>query len=327
MEFPKDKSGNFITKDKLESTVKQVSEEISKSSGGDFLENLQNLHSWLIEQPFQSDLQNVKNLVFILDGSLRNIPMATLHDGEKFLIEKDYNIVFTPGLQLLPTTELLTSERLERQLLVAGLSELSEANRQAYKDKFNVSFSDLANVKYEVEQIVEKVKVPPQQKLLNNDFKKSAISKAVNSSALSVIHLATHGLFSSKAENTFIITSDGEVNVNELKSLLRNRETNQREVIELLVLSACQTAKGDDRAVLGIAGVAIQSGARSTLATLWSVDDEITAKVMIDFYDNLVNKKMSKAEALRKAQANLLNTEGKGHPYYWAPYILVGNWQ
>ncbi|MGB6296205.1 MAG: CHAT domain-containing protein [Rivularia sp. (in: cyanobacteria)] len=324
--FPKaDNSGNFITKETLESTVEQVSQEISRPSGGDFLSGLQNLHSWLIEQPFESDLQNVKNLVFILDGSLRNIPMATLYDGEKFLIEKDYNIVLTPGLQLLPTTEPLTAERLERQALVAGLSQLSEARKQEYQEKFDVSFSDLDNVEKEVRQIAEKVNVPSRQKLLNDDFHLAAIRRAVKSSALPVIHLATHGLFSSQAESTFIITSDGEVNVNELKSLLRNRETNQTEVIELLVLSACQTAKGDDRAALGIAGVAIQSGARSTLATLWSVTDDEAADIMVDFYNNLINEKLPKAEALRKAQANLLNTNR--HPYFWAPYVLVGNWE
>ncbi|WGV24221.1 CHAT domain-containing protein [Halotia branconii] len=326
LEFPKvDNAGNFVTKEILESTVEQVSQEISRPSGGDFLAGLQNLNSWLIEQPFQSDLQNVKNLAFILDGSLRNIPMATLYDGEKFLVEKDYNLVIVPGLQLLPTTAPLTAERLERQALVAGLSKLSEARKQEYQEKFGVSFSDLSNVEDEVKQIAEKVKVSNQQKLLNDDFKKSAVRRAVKSSALPVIHLATHGLFSSQAESTFIITSDGEVNVNELRSLLRNRETNQTEVIELLVLSACQTAKGDDRAALGIAGVAIQSGARSTLATLWSVTDDEAADVMVDFYNNLINEKMPKAEALRKAQANLLQTNR--HPYYWAPYVLLGNWQ
>ena len=328
LEFPQDKSGNFITKNKLESTVKQVSQEISKPSGGDFLQNLQNLNSWLIEQPFQSDLGNVKNLVFILDGSLRNIPMATLYDGEKFLIEKDYNIALTPGLQLLPTAEPWTAERLETQALVAGLSMLSEEKKQEYQDKFGVSFSDLSGVENEVRQIAKKVRTSAQKKLLNSDFKKSAIRKAIKSSSVPVIHLATHGLFSSQAENTFIITSDGEVNVNQLKSLLRNREINQQQAIELLVLSACQTAKGDDRAVLGIAGVAIQSGARSTLATLWGVADDTTSQVMIDFYNNLINKKMSKAEAIRKAQANLFQKNSRyRHPYYWAPFVLVGNWQ
>ena len=329
LEFPKDKFDNPITKDKLENTVEQVNQNISRPSGGDFVPGLNNLYSWLIEQPFQSDdLQTVKNLVFILDGSLRNIPMATLYDGEKFLIEKDYNIVLTPGLQLLPTTEPLTSERLQGQALIAGLSELSEERKQKYQEEPGVSFSDLNSVKYEVNTITEKAQIPAQQKLLNNDFTKPSIKKAVNSSNLPLIHLATHGLFSSQAENTFILTSDGEVNVNELSSLLRNRETNRQKVIELLVLSACQTAKGDDRASLGIAGVAIQSGARSTLATLWSVTDETTAKVMINFYNNLINEKMPKAEAIRKAQVNLFKTNRRyRHPYYWSPYVLVGNWQ
>ncbi|NJL09840.1 MAG: CHAT domain-containing protein [Calothrix sp. SM1_7_51] len=91
-------------------------------------------------------------------------------------------------------------------------------------------------------------------------------------------------------------------------------------------MSACQTAAGDNRAALGLAGVAIQSGARSTLATLWSVSDESTRELMSIFYDNLVNKNMSKAEALRQAQLTIVNSS-KFHPYYWAPFIMVGNWQ
>ncbi|MCX7593298.1 MAG: CHAT domain-containing protein [Fischerella sp.] len=320
-DFPKDESGNFITSDKLEQTIEELSQKLSNRNSGEFLPDLQNLYQWLVQKTLDSDLKKGTNLVFILDGALRNIPMAALYDGKQFLIEKEYNLALTPGLQLLPTITPLTAERLEKRAVVAGLSEVPKEVEQKYPGRFNA----LPNVTEEVNQIAKKVKIPTRQTLLNNLFTRTTITKAVKSSNAPVIHLATHGQFSSQAENTFILTWNGEVNVNELKSVLRTRETNQQQAIDLLVLSACQTAKGDNRAALGIAGVAIQSGARSTLATLWSVTDDTTAMAMTEFYNNLVNKKMPKAEALRQAQVNLLKNHR--HPYFWAPYILVGNWQ
>lgn len=96
--------------------------------------------------------------------------------------------------------------------------------------------------------------------------------------------------------------------------------------IELLVLSACQTAAGDERAGLGIAGVAFQAGARSTIASLWNLDDESTSVLMNEFYQELANKKLTKAEALRHAQLALLQNPKYKRPMFWAPYILLGNW-
>ncbi|HEY9652187.1 MAG TPA: CHAT domain-containing protein, partial [Coleofasciculaceae cyanobacterium] len=110
--------------------------------------------------------------------------------------------------------------------------------------------------------------------------------------------------------------------------LLRGREEGGTRALELLVLSACQTATGDKRAALGLAGVAVKAGARSTLATLWVVDDRSTADLMIEFYKQLnENPTISKAEALRLAQLSFIQKADKfREPYYWAPFILVGNW-
>jgi len=111
-----------------------------------------------------------------------------------------------------------------------------------------------------------------------------------------------------------------------LRGLLQARAQNQRQPIELLVLSACQTAAGDNRAALGLAGVAVRSGARSTLATLWSVDDQSTSSFMIEFYQALAQPQVTKAKALRQAQLALLKQPEFKHPYFWAPFVLVGNW-
>jgi len=97
--------------------------------------------------------------------------------------------------------------------------------------------------------------------------------------------------------------------------------------VELLTLSACQTAAGDDRAALGLAGVAVKAGARSVLATLWSVHDESAARLMGQFYSHLRNDPgITKARALQLAQTALLRDPAFDHPCYWAPYLIIGNW-
>jgi CHAT domain-containing protein len=141
------------------------------------------------------------------------------------------------------------------------------------------------------------------------------------------VHLATHGKFSSQQEDTFILTWDGRLDVGQLNSFLQANELRRSDPIELLVLSACETASGDKRAALGLAGVAVRAGARSTVASLWSVDDAATAALMGRFYEEIASQKVTRAEALRQAQLSILNDPRfRRHPYFWAPFILLGNW-
>jgi len=268
----------------------------------------QQVYDWLI-RPAESDLaaSEIKTLVFALDGELKNLPMAVLHDGQQYLLEK-YSIALTPSLQLLEPRPL-TREHIK--LLVGGLSEA------------RLGFSRLPGVESEVKQIGSKITA---QVLLNQQFTSAALQDQINATPFSVVHLATHGQFSSNAENTFILAWDKPINVKELSGLLQARAKNERQPIELLVLSACQTATGDNRAALGLAGVAVRSGARSTLATLWSVDDQSTSSFMVEFYQALVQSNVTKAQALRHAQLALLKQPQFRHPYYWAPFVLLGNW-
>ena len=309
--LPKQKLRHYATslnQKTVENNIRELRERLVTRPSREFLPFSEEVYNWLI-RPVASDLEKsrVKNLVFVLDGSLRNVPMAALYDGQQYLVEK-YNIALTPGLQLLKP-QPLARERLK--VLLAGLSE------------GRAPFEPLSGVKVEVEQIKSEV---PAQVLLNKEFTSAAIKNEVKSFSAPVVHLATHGRFSSNIEDTFILTWDTRVNVNALSNLLQSRETNSRGAIELLVLSACQTAAGDNRAALGLAGVAVRSGARSTLASLWLVDDEATTKLMTDFYKEFTNTKVTKAEALRSAQLNLLKNPSFRHPYFWAPFVLVGNW-
>jgi len=167
----------------------------------------------------------------------------------------------------------------------------------------------------------------PTSGLLNEEFVSGKLQARIKAVSYPIVHLATHGQFSSNAADTFIVTWDDRVNVKEFDRLLRSRTGEKQQPIELLVLSACETAAGDNRAALGLAGAAIRSGARSTVATLWQVNDESTAIFMAEFYRQLALSKISKAEALRNAQLTLLNNPLYKNPYFWAPFVLVGNWQ
>ncbi len=268
----------------------------------------QQIYEWII-QPVEEDLErkNIKTLVFVLDGILRSLPMSALYDGQQYLIEK-YNIALTPGLQLLEPKSIIPQHL---KLLIAGLTEASQG------------FSALPAVGIEVTQISEQ---SSSEVLLNQTFTKANLQEEMDRLPFPIVHLATHGQFSSNQEETFILTWDDKIKINDLKNLLQTRETRDKTPVELLVLSACQTASGDSRAALGLAGLAVRSGARSTLATLWSVNDESTANLMVEFYQQLTQFQLSKTEALRQAQLKLLESSEYQHPYYWAPFVIIGNW-
>ncbi|UBF30377.1 CHAT domain-containing protein (plasmid) [Kovacikia minuta CCNUW1] len=273
----------------------------------DWLPSAQRVYDLLL-RPIAAELapSQIKTLVFVPDGLLRSLPMAALHDGQQYLVEK-YSIVLTPGLQL------LQAQPLERQRLHGLLAGLTQARG---------GFAALPNVAVEINQVKAEISA---QVLLDQSFTDRSLEKMIDSTPSPIVHLATHGQFSSNADNTFILTWDGRINVKQLDQLLRFREGNLTP-IELLVLSACQTATGDKRAALGMAGVAVRSGARSTLASLWSVSDRSTASLMIQFYRELGKPGVTKAEALRRAQVSLLHQDDYTSPYYWAPFVLLGNW-
>ncbi|MEH1940488.1 MAG: CHAT domain-containing protein [Nostoc sp.] len=268
----------------------------------------QQIYDWLI-RPEERDKAfiDTKTLVFVLDGRLRNIPIAALYDGKQYLIEK-YAVALSPGLQLMATRSLHQNHI---SAIVGGISES------------RAGFSALPAVESEVKQISKSVS---SSLLLNQQFTSEALAERVKSSSAGVVHLATHGQFSSRLEDTFLLTWDGKVNVKELSELLKNRGNDPSKAIELLVLSACDTAAGDDRAVLGLAGLAVKSGARSTIATLWPVKDRAASMLMTRFYDQLRQPKMTKAEALRQAQINLIRQTDFHDPFFWSGFVLIGNW-
>ena len=277
-------------------------------ASSDSLQPNRTLYDWLI-RPAESKLtkNGIKTLVFVLDGALRGIPVAALHDGQQYLIEK-YNVALTPGLELFNANSMASANL---NVLIGGLTEARQG------------FAALPGVKKEIEKVGN---FASTKVLLDGNFTRDRLENQVQTQNFPIVHLATHGQFSSRIEDTFLITWDKKINVKNLDQLLKERGQISRNPIELLILSACQTAVGDKRAALGLAGVAVRSGAKSTLATLWSIQDQSTADFMSEFYQAINQPNISKAQALRQAQLSLLHSPQYQHPYYWAPFVLVGNW-
>ncbi|MCF2146575.1 CHAT domain-containing protein [Desmonostoc muscorum LEGE 12446] len=296
-----------ISQQEIEASLNQFQAVVTNRIRKPSLESLEKVYNWLIK-PIELELASsqVKTLVFVLDGALRNIPIAALHDGQQYLMKK-YSIALTPGLQLLEPKPLKWRKI---QALTAGLTEPRQG------------FAGLPNVELELQRIKNSI---PTQIILNQSFTNSNFQTKVKNFSFPVVHLATHGEFSSQAENTFILTWDKKINAKELDTLLRS-DSRQMQPIELLVLSACRTASGDQRAALGLAGIAVRAGTRTTVASLWSVNDEATALFMSTFYQELANPEIMKVEALRRAQQTVLQDSRFSHPYYWAAFVLVGNW-
>lgn len=273
--------------------------------------SLQQLHQWLIA-PFQAALgsQPIKTLVFVLDGELRNVPMSALYDGGQYLISH-YAVAVAPRLELFQPNP--RSDQLHVFLGGVGESQIL-ANRR---------FPEIQYLTPELEQIQKLVNANPP--LLNKAFTTTNLAQQLQASQFSAVHLKTHGIFSSDPEATFIVAYQELITGRDLGRLIQVGRLGEASSIELLVLSACSTAEGDNRAVLGLAGVAIQAGARSVVSTLWEAQDLPNTQLMIQFYQALLDPGTTRAEALRQAQIHLLE-QGYTTPHIWATYVLVGNW-
>lgn len=291
----------------LEATIEQLRKTIVIRSRRTYYEPATKLYHWLIT-PILDELaqHQIETIVFVPDGALRNVPLAALYDGEHFSIEQ-YNLVLNPGLQLL-NPRPLTETKLKT--LAVGLTQERG------------DFAALEYVDLELAQIQQQVK---SEILIDEQFTTEALREEIKFSDYRIVHIATHGQFSSSIENTFLLAWNDRINIEELKQILQTK-TGTSDAIELLVLSACETASGDKQAALGLAGMAIQAGARSTVATLWSIDDRATAELMNTLYRAIATKSCGKAQAVRKAQLSLLNNPKYEHPFYWAAYTTIGNW-
>lgn len=281
---------------------------LEKRSTRQYLSHAKTLYGWLIEpiEPLWANA-GIDTLVIVPDGALRTIPLAALHDGTQFLIKK-YAVATTPGVTL---TDPRPLDRKGIKLLSVGITE-------AVQD-----FPALPYVARELETIHG---LFGGTSLLNKQFMMSRVEEELKTHPYSIMHIASHGQFQSDSNETFLLAYDGKMTMDRLEEyvgMLRFRE----EPLALITLSACETAAGDDRAALGLAGVAIKAGARSALASLWFLDDQASSQLVTEFYRQLHDDSVaSTAMALQRAQIKFLDDPEYQHPAYWAAFLLLNNW-
>ena len=324
-----------VTRQEILTMAQRLRRQVSTPSRADredtsYLRSAQKLYQWLIA-PVQAQLeaQNIDTISFITDAGLRSLPLAALHDGENFVIQ-NYNIGLMPSLSL---TDLTYRDISNTNALVGGTSTF-------------VNQAALPGVPVELEAISSKWS---SKVLSGSAFSLDQLRGERQQNSYSVIHLATHGEFNvGDLSESYLYLYNERLSLDQLRTLDLNRPP-----VELLTLSACQTALGNRSAELGFAGFAVLAGAKTSVASLWSVSDEASAGLMIEFYRQLQeNQPVIKAEALRKAQLAMiqgdilvdgdqlkgvgtvqklpaeLTIEGQQdfkHPYYWAAFSLVGS--
>ena len=258
--------------------------------------------------PIESELESaeIDTLVFVPDAALRTIPLSALHDGKRHLIEK-YAIAVTPGLTLFDPRPISSADV---DLLLGGLSEGVQG------------FSPLPHVTTEISNLES---LYGGEVFQNENFVTLRVERALNSRPFTVVHLATHAKFEADARSSYLLTYDGRLSMDQLENLIKLSRFRE-EPVELLTLSACDTAVGDERAALGLAGVAIKAGARSAVASLWLVNDQAASVLISKFYSELTTAEVSKAQALQRAQVAMINNRRYRFPVYWAPFLMIGNW-
>lgn len=310
-----------LSKQELDAKIKRLRYTLENVATDEYLVPAKEMYDLLIT-PMEKDLRRsqVEQLVFVNDGIFQTVPMAALHDGKQFLIQK-YPIIYL--------TDSKSNNFQNRNL---SLETSSPKSSKLSLVSFGLSeaiapFMALPNVVEELNQIKE---VWTQKSLsdsqtgvvesfLNRRFTLETLQSQIKS-GYDVVHLATHAKFGATPESTFLQAFDQKINLNQLESILRSSKSQ----IELLVLSACQTATGDSRATLGLAGVALRSGVKNVLATLWAVDDTDVVPLIREFYYAWQIEGLSKAQALQKSQIKGI-TENNLHPSSWSAFILVAN--
>lgn len=267
----------------------------------------QTLYAWLIA-PLQQELlaSGVTTLVVVPEGPLRTIPFAALHDGRQFLVNR-YAIAVTPALEL---TDARPSDRGRVSLLSMGLSSPVQG------------FPPLQNAATEVEHLN---RMYGGRYLVDQQFLVPSLEREMKNRDFGIVHIASHGVVERDVKDSFVLAYDDKITMERLSQLVGLQQYRESP-LELLTLSACDTAAEDDRAALGLNGVAVKAGARSALASLWISDGVATSDLVAEFYRQLQDTTVSKAVALQRAQQKVLAEPGYSHPGYWAPFLLINSW-
>jgi CHAT domain-containing protein len=334
-----------ITAENLTTTITQFRHQLENPSDIQTLKTTsQTLYNALIK-PLEPELKaaNIKHLVFAPDSTIRYIPLAALHDGKKYLIERYTISTITAASQTNTTEKSPRPIAGQNQLLAMGASTFP-----------NTQFASLPNVSLELDAITTTSQpndrgIYPGTEILNSAFNFDSLKSNLKTGTYKILHLATHGAFiPGNVEQSYIIPGSGPNLTSDRIDALAN--TTGFSDLHLVTLSACQTGVGDRASdgieIPGISHFFLKNNVKSVLASLWNVSDASTALLMQKFYTYLAQGK-TKAEALQQVQIEFLNStlttkdlpragarlyipgqlppDSLAHPYFWAPFILIGN--
>ena len=328
-----------VPRSKLLKTVATFREQMSEPGIAQDLKTAQQLHQWLIA-PFEQEhlkTADIDTLLFCMGNGLRGLPMAALHDGQRYLVEK-YSSSIIPAFNLIQTDY---TKRQQDKVLAGGASMF-------------LQMTSLPAVPIEISSILSFLKTnqtgPSQgqgQALLNRNFTLKNLKSQLNHQTWNIVHLATHAEFNpGQPYQSFIQFRDGRLRLDQMNTMAWSQPS-----LDLLVLSACKTALGDYNAELGFAGIALKAGVKTALGSLWYISDMGTLAIMSEFYQQLPQSS-TKAEALRQAQLQLLRGQVRlqsgtlqlsntsiplppnmdtsaesdfSHPFYWSGFTMISS--
>jgi CHAT domain-containing protein len=266
------------------------------------------LHAALIA-PIAGLLKADATLIIVPDGPLRQISFAALMDAQGIFLMEQARLAVVPALSFAaPGTQdrdphiIAASLEKELDLPVGRFTRLEGTASEA-------------------------AMAAGQDGVLLTDFDRADLASALARRPASVLHLATHAAFNGRTERSFIVANGEAITLPELRAMLGANQLRGRG-LQLLVLSACETAVGDDDQAMGLAGAAVEAGAASALASLWEVSDAGTAALMEAFYTHY-RRGEGRARSLQLAQIELARgADGQwADPGIWSAFTMVGSWR
>ena len=327
-------------RDRLQQIATQFRAEISNPRRlriASSREPAQQLYQWIIS-PLEPELEanQIDTLIFSLDRQLRSIPMAALYNGQEFLIEK-YAVGLIPSFSLTDTRYRSINDL---QMLAFGVSESTQGQ------------SPLPSVAVEIPTLADRIW--QGKSFLNQESTIDNLNLQSRQQRWGIIHIATHAEFQAgEIENSYIQFWNDKLGLDRLRQLSEASEWNADPKVEMLVLSACRTALGNESAELGFSGLALQAGVKTAIGSLWYASDAGSLALMSEFYRQLKTAPI-RVEALRQAQLAMLKGQVQikdgqlllsdntsismpieifrrqqlslSHPYYWSAYTTIGNW-
>ncbi|WP_299193698.1 CHAT domain-containing protein [uncultured Erythrobacter sp.] len=314
VEYRRVTSADGASRDRIEQLVRDTTYSLGYGLDDDWIDGSKELHRLLIE-PIDHLLGDDSSLIIIPDGILRRLPFAALQNEAGELLIERADISVSPSLAY---TQPGDSERDRPQVLAASLSKSVELTRG--------NFAELRGTKREGDIAAGLGNADEQSGAHLENFTASDLREALGSQPVDILHLATHASFNGRSDRSFIVADGEAILLSELRDLLGANQL-RGGLISLIILSACETALGDDQASMGLAGSAVQAGAESAVASLWEVDDAGTLELMTHFY-RFYAEGQGRAEAMRNAQLTLIRSDNVySDPRVWAAFTLLGAWR